>query len=133
MRTLAGKDYSALMNEKQSTSLLVPETVDVPFLTNLRRLGFVEGISTLVLFGVAMPLKYVAGLPIAVRIAGSVHGFLFVWLVVMLLMATRRVPISRLLAVAGILAAVVPFGPFVFDRWLPSSTDHVQRKAVDHT
>jgi hypothetical protein len=28
------------------------------------------------------------------------------------------VPISKRLAAAGIVAAVVPFGPFVVDRWL---------------
>lgn len=65
-----------------------------------------------------MPLKYLADLPLAVRIAGSVHGLLFVCLVVMLMMATTRVPISKWLALAGMIAAVVPFGPFVFDRWL---------------
>lgn len=80
-----------------------------------------------------MPLKYLADLPIAVRIAGSVHGFLFVWLVLMLMLATKRVPISRRLAIAGVLAAVLPFGPFVFDRWLPSSTNHVLRKPVDNS
>ncbi len=93
------------------------------FLKNLRRVGYVEGVSTLILFGVAMPLKYMADLPLAVRIAGSVHGLLFVCLVVMLMMATTRVPISKSLAVVGMLAAVVPFGPFVFDRWLVRDAD----------
>jgi integral membrane protein len=78
-------------------------------------MGTVEGISTLVLFGVAMPLKYAAGMPMAVRIAGSIHGFLFVVLVVMFIQAITKVPIPRRLAVLGILAAVVPFGPFVMD------------------
>jgi integral membrane protein len=93
------------------------------FLRNLRLMGFVEGVSTMILFGVAMPLKYMADLPIAVRIAGSVHGLLFVCLVVMLMMATIKVPISKALALAGMLAAVVPFGPFVFDRWLVRSAE----------
>jgi integral membrane protein len=88
------------------------------FLTNLRRLGFVEGVSTLVLFGIAMPLKYLAGLPLAVRIAGTLHGILFVGLALMLMIAVSRVPITRWMAIAGIAAAVVPFGPFVYDRWL---------------
>lgn len=78
----------------------------------------VEGISTLVLFGVAMPLKYVAGIPMAVRIAGSIHGFLFVALAVMFILAVSKVPIPRRLAVVGIVAAIVPFGPFFMDRQL---------------
>jgi integral membrane protein len=92
--------------------------IDHAFLKNVRRMGTVEGVSTLVLFGVAMPLKYMADMPLAVRIAGSVHGFLFIGLAVMLMMAITRIPISRSMALAGIVAAVVPFGPFVYDRWL---------------
>lgn len=88
------------------------------FLAALRRLSIVEGISTLVLFGIAMPLKYFAGMPLAVRIVGSLHGALFVALVVMLLLAIRKVPISFGLAAAGIAAAVVPGGPFLLDRHL---------------
>jgi integral membrane protein len=84
----------------------------------LRRLAIVEGISTLVLFCVAMPLKYFAGMPLAVRIVGSIHGFLFVALVLMLLVAVRKVPISWRLALAGIVAAIVPGGPFLLDRHL---------------
>jgi len=93
-------------------------TLDLTFLKRLRLLGTVEGISTLILFGIAMPLKYFAGMPMAVRIAGSVHGLLFVCLAVMFVLAVKKVPLGNGLAVAGIIAAVFPFGPFVFDRWL---------------
>lgn len=88
------------------------------FVRALRHLAIVEGISTLVLFGIAMPLKYFAGMPLAVRIVGSLHGALFVALVVMLLVAIRKVPITPALAAAGIAAAVVPGGPFLLDRHL---------------
>jgi len=81
-------------------------------------LGLVEGISTLVLFGVAMPLKYLGDMPMAVTVAGSVHGFLFLALAAMFVRGTRRIPISPTLAAAGIAGAVFPFGPFVVDRWL---------------
>ncbi|MGH1364104.1 MAG: DUF3817 domain-containing protein [Calditrichia bacterium] len=91
---------------------------DQNFLTKLRRLGIVEGISTLILFGIAMPLKYMADMPTAVSIVGSLHGFLFVALCVMFAIAVNRVPIPQKLAVWGVLGAVVPFGPFVIDRWL---------------
>jgi integral membrane protein len=62
-----------------------------------------------------MPLKYAAGMPMAVTIVGSIHGFLFLALVSMLVAAVKAIPISRRLALAGIFAAVVPFGPFVLD------------------
>lgn len=92
--------------------------VNRTFLKRLRWLGIIEGVSTLVLFGIAMPLKYFAGMPEAVRLAGSVHGFLFLALVGMFLLGTKKIPIPVSLAAAGIVGAVFPFGPFIVDRWL---------------
>lgn len=92
--------------------------VDRKFLSNLKTFGIVEGISTLILFGIAVPLKYLADIPLAVRIVGPIHGVLFLVLVVMFLLGVQRIPISRGLAAAGIVAAVIPFGPFVVARWL---------------
>lgn len=88
------------------------------FMRTLRQLAIVEGVSTLVLFGVAMPLKYFAGMPMAVTIVGSIHGFLFLTLVLMLLLAIRKVPISLGLAAAGVAAAILPGGPFLLERRL---------------
>lgn len=99
------------------------------FLRRLRHLSFCEGISTLVLFGIAMPLKYLASMPMAVRIVGSLHGFLFVCLAVMFLLVIQKVPLSRGLAFAGIVAAVFPFGPFIFDRRLMKVGDAEQQSA----
>ena len=88
------------------------------FVRVLRQLAIVEGISTLVLFAVAMPLKYLACMPMAVTIVGTVHGFLFVALVLMLLLAIWKVPISVSLAAAGVVAAIIPGGPFLLERRL---------------
>ncbi len=106
------------MNEPTETQPGESPAINHSFLKKLRRMGLVEGVSTLFLFGVAMPLKYMAGMPLAVRIAGSVHGLLFVVLCLMLMLAITRIPISKAMAFAGMAAAVVPFGPFVYDRWL---------------
>ena len=92
--------------------------MNVRLLRKLRVLGFIEGTSTLVLFGVAMPLKYLANMPMAVTIVGTLHGVLFLALVVACLIAMNRVPIGVKLGLAAIVGAVVPFGPFVVDRWL---------------
>ncbi len=91
---------------------------DAMFLDRLRVIGTIEGTSTLVLFFVAMPLKYLAGFPLAVSIVGPIHGVLFILLASMSLLAIERVPIAARLGYAGIAAAVFPFGPFVMDRWL---------------
>lgn len=93
-------------------------TIDHVFLRRLRLLGVIEGCSTLLLFFVAMPLKYLADMPMAVTIVGSAHGALFVGLCVMMVIARGSVPLPDRLVAAGIVGAVVPFGPFVVDRHL---------------
>jgi integral membrane protein len=89
--------------------------IDQAYLTSLRVLGRIEGTSTLLLFFVAMPLKYLGGIPVAVTIAGSIHGMLFLTLVWRFFAGIERVPIPRSLALQGIIAAVIPFGPFILD------------------
>ena len=92
--------------------------IDKSFLGKLRTMGLIEGISTLVLFFVAMPLKYFAGMPLAVTIVGSLHGLLFVLLVGMIAVGVWKIPLPPWLAAAGVVGAVVPGGPFIVDRWL---------------
>ena len=50
----------------------------------LRVVTFLEGISFLILLVVAMPLKYLFDLPLAVRVAGGLHGLLFLGLMLSL-------------------------------------------------
>ena len=75
-----------------------------------------EGISFLLLLLVAMPLKYMAGLPIAVLIMGSIHGALFVLFAAMAMAAKDKYnrPFKWLVA-AGV-ASILPLGTFVMDR-----------------
>jgi integral membrane protein len=82
----------------------------------LRQVARVEAVSFLVLLCVAMPLKYFAGMPLAVKIVGWIHGLLFVIFCVALLRAllAARWPLGR--AVMLFVAALLPFGPFVVDR-----------------
>jgi len=84
----------------------------------LRMVALTEGVSFLLLLGVAMPMKYLAGIPEAVKIVGWAHGLLFVVLCYLLLKVTLedRWPITRSAMV--FLAALLPFGPFVIDRRL---------------
>ncbi|HRJ73190.1 MAG TPA: DUF3817 domain-containing protein [Terrimicrobiaceae bacterium] len=84
----------------------------------LRLLALTEGVSFLLLLGVAMPLKYLAGVPAAVKIVGWAHGLLFAALCLLLLRVTleERWPLGR--AVMVFVAALLPFGPFVIDRRL---------------
>ncbi len=76
----------------------------------VRLSGLLEGVSLLALLFVAMPLKYAAGMPMAVRIVGSLHGGLFLWFLLCLLQAhvELRPRLSTSLLLLG--SAVVPFG-----------------------
>ena len=69
---------------------------------------FIEGISTLVLFGVAMPMKYLAGQPEWVSVVGSLHGLLFVVAVVMFLVGRVVVPLTGRMTILGLVGAVFP-------------------------
>ncbi len=88
-------------------------------LRRLRLVGFLEGLSYLILLGIAMPLKYFADLPEVVRIVGSLHGGLFVLFFVLVAEVTIRRPWwSVKFWLAAFVASLLPFGTFVFDGWL---------------
>lgn len=94
-----------------------PPALD-PSVSFLRLAGFAEGLSCLALFGVGMPLKYAAGMPLAVRITGSVHGALFLLFLAALAVAAWRRRWSAGRVALATAAAVVPFGTFAIDRRL---------------
>jgi integral membrane protein len=84
----------------------------------LRKIGFAEGFSWLLLLGFAMPLKYLAGQPLPVRIVGWVHGILFIGYIIQLyrVQAAYRWPLIK--TFLGCLAAFFPFGTWIFDAQL---------------
>ena len=87
-------------------------------LARLRLIGLIEGVSCVLLFFVAMPLKYLADQGWAVTAVGSAHGLLWVTylLAVMNAWRARRWPVERTV-VAG-LASIPPVATFLFDRYL---------------
>lgn len=87
----------------------------------LKRFCFVatlEGISYLLLLGIAMPLKYFADFPEAVKYTGWAHGVLFVLYAVMLLMCLIKYKWSVGRAAVIFLASLLPFAPFIVERKL---------------
>ena len=82
----------------------------------LRIVGLCEAISFLVLLGIAMPLKYIWHMPVAVKIAGSIHGILFITFCIALARAKSHSNWSIGRAAIIFIAALLPFGPFVIDR-----------------
>ena len=85
---------------------------------NLRILGNVEGVSYLLLLGVAMPLKYLADMPLAVRIVGMGHGVLFIAYCILLALCMRKFKWSIGFGIYLFVATLIPFGTFVTDRKL---------------
>lgn len=81
----------------------------------LRVIGFWEGVSFLVLLLVAMPLKYFAGWPQAVRVVGMAHGVLFLLYVWAAIQAALEHNWNWKRAGLVLLASLLPAGPFVVD------------------
>ena len=77
---------------------------------SLRVWSRAEGYSLLALVLVAMPLKYVFDYPLAVRIAGAVHGLLFLVLLAALLRSLWESRLERRAALHVLFLAVLPFG-----------------------
>ena len=94
----------------------------------VRAVGTIEGVSALLLFFVAMPLKYVGALQdlsgqpelgiLAVRWVGSIHGGLFVLYAAVTFLACGQGKLTAKLVGLAAVASIVPFGPFVIDRKL---------------
>ena len=82
----------------------------------LRTIALVEGVSFLLLMFIAMPLKYLAGMPLGVKVVGWAHGILFVIFGLALLWTwiAARWPFARVTLV--FIASLLPFGPFLVDR-----------------
>ena len=90
-------------------------------LGRLRIVAFLEGISFLILLGIAMPLKYMAGIPQAVRVVGMAHGVLFVLFVLLLIQVAIERSWSFKKSFLSFLSSLVPFGTFYADaKWFRS-------------
>lgn len=83
-----------------------------------RMMGLIEGASLLILLFIAMPLKYWAGIPEAVRIVGSLHGLFFILYVFMIVYTTFKIRWSFIWVVSAFAVAFIPFGNIILDRFL---------------
>ena len=82
----------------------------------LRLIGLLEGSSFLILLGVAMPLKYAAGLPMAVKYVGWAHGALFLLFLLALAQAAAKTDWGFKKIAGAFIASLIPLGTFVMDR-----------------
>jgi integral membrane protein len=92
----------------------------------LRIVGTLEGLSFLLLLFIAMPLKYMMGNPILVKYVGMGHGVLFVAFLAVLFIVCEKQKWSLSVFLMGLVASILPFGPFVFDAKLKKLQQPVQ-------
>lgn len=79
-------------------------------------ISLLEGISFLVLLGIAMPLKYVFDLPLAVKYTGWAHGLLFILYVYTVFPTAHKLKWNFSRTLFALMASILPFGPFIFHR-----------------
>ncbi len=85
-------------------------------LEKLRKVGIIEGISLIILFFIAVPIKYMMGEPLPVRIVGSIHGFLWLYLLYNLYEVYKKNLLEKETAIKIVIASVIPFGFLFIDK-----------------
>lgn len=93
-----------------------------------RIIAIAEGISFIVLLGIAMPLKYFMDMPMAVKIVGYIHGFLFIAFVAMAWNVKNELNKNTVWFGKALLASLLPFGTFVLDKSLKKETQLLQNE-----
>lgn len=81
-----------------------------------RKIAFAEGVSFLVLLFIAMPLKYLADSPLAVRYVGMAHGVLFVAYIIWALLVKAEANKSFVWLIKVFVASIIPFGTFWMEK-----------------
>jgi integral membrane protein len=87
-------------------------------LRRMRQVSLLEGATLVVLIFIAVPLKHLAGYPLATAIMGPIHGTAFVVYVWMLIQTVVSGEWSRAEILRLAIAAIVPFGAFFNERVL---------------
>jgi integral membrane protein len=85
-------------------------------LKTLKITAILEGISLLLLFGVAMPLKYMFDEPLAVEIVGMAHGILFIAYIIFVFFIGLSRKWKLTIIGLSMLASIIPFGTFYADK-----------------
>ncbi|MNJ91955.1 hypothetical protein D3C87_96100 [compost metagenome] len=90
----------------------------------MRLIGFLEGISLLLLLVVAVPLKYAFGYPEFSKIMGTVHGALFLLFIINTLsVGVEQQWNFKTTTWKVLLACIIPFGTFYIDQKILSKIE----------
>jgi integral membrane protein len=85
-------------------------------LGRLRVIALLEGWSLLLLLFIAMPVKYLLGVPEATQAIGLIHGVLFILFIcaTVIISVIQRWHLARVFVVMA--SSFLPFGTFYVDR-----------------
>lgn len=78
--------------------------------------SYLEGISYLLLLGVGVPLKYLAGNDSWVKSLGMPHGLLFVAYIFLAIVVRQLKNWDTKTTVVVLIASIIPFGTFYVDK-----------------
>ncbi|MBT8326589.1 MAG: DUF3817 domain-containing protein, partial [Bacteroidia bacterium] len=81
-----------------------------------RIVSYLEGISYILLLGVGVPLKYLAGNDAWVKALGMPHGLLFIAYIFIAYVVKTKLNWNNSTFIMVLLAAIIPFGTFYIDR-----------------
>lgn len=84
-------------------------------INRLRSIGFWEALSYLLLLIVAMPLKYLWHLEIAVQVMGMLHGLFWMAYIGLAMLGQHEGYWTLRTTLLLFVASLIPFGPFVAD------------------
>lgn len=91
-----------------------------------RKIALAEGVSFLILLFIAMPLKYFAGMPMAVTIVGGLHGLLFISFIILAREVKNDYKKACTWLGKAMLASILPFGTFYMDKyWKKEETEAI--------
>ena len=86
------------------------------WLKRFRLISILEGFSFLILLFIAMPLKYMMDLPLAVTYVGWAHGLLFILYIYAVFPTAHKMEWKFGKTFFALAVSILPFGPFIFDK-----------------
>lgn len=86
-------------------------------LINIFRItALLEGISYILLLGIAVPIKYAFNDPTYVKLLGMPHGLLFIAYIILAIMVGSQMKWNNKTLFIVLVASIVPFGTFYIDK-----------------
>ena len=87
-------------------------------LEKFKTIYLLEGISYILLLFVAVPLKYMYEMPIATKIAGPIHGILFILFLIYFSQSIQQYKFDKKFSIKLFISSLIPFANFFVSKKL---------------